>query len=76
MYKKFMLIPFIIGLVLGVVGIYFKKPDQEVVMKYPLPETADKQVYRDRNGVCYKYRVNKVDCDINENKLKPFPLAA
>ena len=31
-------------------------------------------VYKDKNGVCYKYIATKADCDKNESRLKDFPL--
>ena len=64
-----------IGLVLGIVGIYYFKPQVAVVYKYPTPENAGHVTYRDKNGVCYKYTAKAVDCDSNQAKLKTYPLA-
>ena len=44
-------------------------------MKYPTPETVDKLVYKDKNGICYKYVTKEVNCDANESRLKSFPLS-
>jgi hypothetical protein len=46
-----------------------------VVYKYPNPESSDKIIYKDKNGICYAYSPTKVDCDKNEDKLKNFPLS-
>jgi hypothetical protein len=75
MIKHIKLVPFIIGIVLGIIAVVFVKPEQTVVYKYPNPATADKTVYKDKNGICYRYRANKVDCDKNESKMKDFPLS-
>ena len=74
MFKHLRLFPFLIGAVIGVIAVFFIKPQQDIVRKYPTPETAGKSVYRDKNGVCYKYNANVVDCDKNELRLKDFPL--
>lgn len=75
MINRIKLIPLAIGLACGVVAILFIKDEKKVVYKYPNPETCSKIVYKDKNGVCYKYIANKLDCDKNEGKLKNFPLS-
>jgi hypothetical protein len=75
MLQHFRLIPFIIGLAMGIIGIYFVQPDKTVNIKYPTPDKASTAIYKDRNGICYKYEINKVNCDTNEGKMKNFPLS-
>lgn len=74
MLKHFRALPFFVGLILGIIGIYFVQPDKTVTIKYPTPELAGKSIYKDKNGICYKYETKKVDCDKNEGKMKNFPL--
>lgn len=74
MLKHIKLMPFAIGIVIGIVAIMFIKPEMNVVFKYPTPENCGKVVYKDKNGVCYKYSTKEVNCDKNESKLKDFPL--
>jgi|UniRef100_A0A6C0DW84 hypothetical protein len=74
MLKRLRIIPLIVGLVIGVIAVLFIKPQMTVVYKYPTPDTAGKVVYKDKNGVCYKYIATKADCDKNESRLKDFPL--
>lgn len=75
MLKHFSILPFICGVALGIVGIYFMKPQETIIYKYPTPENVGKLTYKDKNGVCYKYSGKEVDCDKNETKLKTYPLA-
>jgi hypothetical protein len=70
-----MLIPFIAGILIGIVAVLFVKPDQTVVRKYPNPVDKEKTIYKDKNGVCYTYSAKPMDCDKNESRLKPFPLS-
>lgn len=74
MLSHIKLFPFIIGLIVGIIAVIFIKPQQTFVYKYPTPDTAAKTLYKDRNGICYKYNAAKVDCDKNESRLKDFPL--
>jgi len=74
MFKHFMIVPFLIGIALGIAGFYFVKPQEMVVYKYPTPDNAGKVSYKDKNGVCYKYKATAVDCDKSEAKLKTYPL--
>jgi len=75
MIKHIALYPLLAGLAIGIVAILMIKPEKTVVYKYPNPETSEKAIYKDKNGVCYRYQANKVDCDKNESKLKDFPLS-
>ena len=75
MIKHFRLFPFIIGILIGIVAIIFVKPEKTVVYKYPNPEGKENIVYKDKNGICYRYKATKVDCDKNQDKLKEFPLS-
>ena len=75
MLKHIRLIPLILGIVVGIISIFFIKPQQNIVYKYPTPESAGKIIYKDNNNVCYKYIAKEVDCDKNESRLKDFPLS-
>lgn len=74
MLKHIQIIPLVIGLIIGIIAIVVAKPQMNITYKYPTPETADKIVYKDKNGICYKYKSTQVDCDKNESRLKEFPI--
>lgn len=74
MFKHFRLIPFLVGLAIGFIGIYLMKPLEKTIMKYPSPENVKNTIYRDTNGICYYYNVEKVDCDKNEGTLNEYPI--
>jgi hypothetical protein len=75
MLKHIRIIPLILGIVIGIVAVMFVKPEKNIIYKYPTPETAGKIVYKDKNGVCYKYTSKQVDCDKNVSRIKDFPLS-
>ena len=75
MIKHIRLFPLMIGIAIGIIAIVFLKPEKKVIIKYPTPVTCDTTMYKDKNGVCYKYSAKEVDCDKNEAKLKNFPLS-
>lgn len=74
MISHLRILPFIGGLIIGVIAILFIKPEKSIIYKYPTPDSAGKLVYKDKNGICYKYKANAVNCDSNESRLKDFPL--
>ena len=74
MLKHFRPIPFIAGLLLGVVMFFFYKPPPSVVYEYPHPDNVKDRVYKDANGVCYKYNARQVDCNANEATLRTYPI--
>jgi hypothetical protein len=72
----FNILTFSIGVVAGLLYIGLGgKGAHEVIYKYPHPTTVDTLVYKDPNGACYRYKVEQVDCDRNEKKLKEYPLS-
>ena len=75
LFDFFYFLPFLIGLIVGVLYIAFGgRGAHEVIYKYPHPTTVDALVYKDPNGACYRYRVQELNCDANEGKLKEYPL--
>ena len=76
MFDFFHLMPFLIGLTLGVAYIGLGgRGIHETIYKYPHPTTVDALVYKDLNGACYRYKVEQVGCDKNEGILKEYPLS-
>lgn len=76
MWNHIRIVPLILGIIVGIVGIYYVAPDKNVVIKYPSPDSVEKTTYKDKNGICYQYVVKKTDCDKNEHRMKPFPLSS
>lgn len=62
------------GIVTAIIFEFVIKPEKKVIFKYPHPKTAGETIYKDKNGVCFKYNVKEVNCDKNEARLKDFPL--
>jgi hypothetical protein len=76
LFSFFHIIPFIIGAISGIAYLAVGgRGAHEVIYKYPHPTTVDALVYRDPNGACYRYKVEEVNCDKNEKKLKEYPLS-
>ena len=74
MLHHFRLLPFIVGIVVGIFVVFYYKPSPLIVHEYPHPENVQDRVYKDNNNVCYKYDSKEVDCDKNEESLKVYPL--
>ena len=74
MIEHILILPLVCGIVLGIVGIYFIKPEATVVYKYPTPDNVGKLTYKNKNDVCYKYSGKEVSCDAKDIVLKTYPL--
>jgi len=73
-WDHFILIPFLAGLLVGFVTITFRKPDDSMrIPKWPHPSTVGKFTYRDRNGLCYTFDSEEVDCSKVKENLKDYP---
>ena len=73
-WDHFVLIPFLAGLLVGFVTITFRKPDDSMrIPKWPHPSTVGKFTYRDRNGLCYTFESEEVDCTKVKESLKDYP---
>lgn len=66
--------PMLVSFAVGIFIVYILKPSPLIILKYPNLENAGKLIYRDRNGTCFVYEANEVDCNANEKRIKPFPL--
>jgi hypothetical protein len=74
MFKKLQFVPFILGLTIGLFVVYLFPPEHETVVRYPTPAREKEDIYRDKNGVCYNFTSEEVNCDNFEDKLRDFPL--
>lgn len=66
--------PLLLGFLAGLFAVSILKPTAVTVVKYPNIENVDTTVYSDLNKTCFKYETKTVDCDKNEDKIKPYPL--
>ena len=63
---------FLISLCIGLFYTYIITPTPEIIIKYPTPFNAGKITYVDKNNVCYKYRVEKVNCPIDKSLIRNY----
>jgi hypothetical protein len=74
MLERFEFFPFIGGLLVGIGIFFFAKPETngDRVVKWPHPSNCDKTVYRDRNGLCYKFEAQIADCGAVKESLQSY----
>jgi hypothetical protein len=60
---KFNFIAFFIAFLIGISYVYLSAPKQKVIIKYPNPFNATKNIYKNENDLCYKYEVNEIECN-------------
>lgn len=74
MFDHFRVIPFLLGIFIGGIVLYFYKPTREVVKDYPHPKDAKDKIFKDPSGTCYTYTSHEVSCSANESTLKDYPI--
>ena len=76
LFDFFYCVPFTVGVVLGLGYVFMGgRGIHETIYKYPHPTTVDALIYKDPNGACYRYKVEQVSCQKNDDKLKEYPLS-
>ena len=73
-FSQIQFFPLLLGFSIGLFCIYILKPAPVVVIKYPNLDNVATTIYKDRNGTCFQYEVAQVDCDKEEDRIKPYPL--
>jgi len=58
-------VAFFVAFAVGMLIVYAIEPPVTIVPKYPNPDNAATQVYRDIAGGHYKYEVKDVECTNN-----------
>lgn len=69
---KFYYIPFVLGILVGIVLVYMYKEEKVIIYDYPKP--FDNKIYKDKNNACYQYVTKEVNCNDNEKTLKQYPI--
>ena len=66
---------FLAGIIAGIFLICTMRLKTKEIIRYPNPENVDTTIYRDKNGVCFKFKSNDVSCEDNASAIKEFPIA-
>lgn len=74
MLGHFRIIPFIAGIIVGIIIFSNYKVEPLSILQYPHPDNIHERVYKDHNNVCYSYTAQEVNCNANEATLKQYPL--
>lgn len=70
--SMFHVIPFLLGLVIGLILVYVYKEVKVVIVDFPKP--FDNKIHTDKNGMKFQYITKEVNCDENEKNLKNYPI--
>jgi hypothetical protein len=66
---------FLAGIIAGIFIICTMRLKTKEIIRYPNPENVDSTIYRDKNGVCFKFKSNDVSCEDNASAIKEFPIS-
>lgn len=68
----FYLIPFLLGISIGMILVFIYKEQKIIIIDYPKP--YDTKVYTDKNNMKYQYDTKEVNCDDHEKNLILYPI--
>ena len=71
--KRFYLLQFIFGIVVGFILLYYYNDQKIKITQYP--KINDTQEYKDSNGNTYIYETKEVPCNENEKNLEMYPVS-
>jgi len=69
---KFSFFYFIVGFFIGFVLWYIFKYSPKIIIKQPDPNNSDGLLYKDEQGVCYRYRSKNINCPNDTSNLIKF----
>ena len=67
---KFNIIAFTIGFIIGISYIYQKAPTIIEKVVFPTPYNSEKITYKNKNGDCFQYIANPIDCPEDTSLIK------
>ncbi len=67
--------PFFISLFIGLLMCYVLTPPPKIICKHPTPENLEDVYQDDKEGNCYKYEAEKVQCPNNKEDIKETPVS-
>jgi len=67
---RFNIMAFIAGFLIGLLYIYTKSQELIEKITYPTPYNAEKVIYKNKNGDCYKYVAESVECPEDKSLIK------
>jgi len=64
---------FLISFAIGIFFAYITDPEQKVIHIYPSPDNADKFIYKDSAGSCFKFAYETVSCPLDAKQMGSVP---
>ena len=53
---------------IAMIFVYMMEPEQEILIKYPMPDAET--IYKDHTDMCYQYKPETVMCPSDKSKIK------
>lgn len=73
---RFNILAFSIGFIIGICYIYQKAPEIIEQIVYPTPYNTGKITYKNKNGDCFQYIAEPIDCPDDESLIKQHTISS
>jgi hypothetical protein len=75
LFKHLNPVAFIMSFCIGILIVCVKQPPRRIVYRHPTPFNAEKEIYRDNDDGCFKYKATEVDCNnVTPESIKTHPI--
>ena len=65
---------FIFSLCIGLFFAYITSPELDTIVVYPNPDNENKLLYKDKSGMCHRFRSKEIDCPKNTLSIRKYPI--
>ena len=65
---------FIFSLSIGLFFAYITSPPLDVILVYPNPDNEDKLLYKDKSGMCHRFKSQEVKCPSDTSLIRKYPV--
>jgi len=71
---RFNTLALVAAFLVGMVIMHLHTPKPAVVVKFPSPHTAGRDLYHTSDGSCYRVKPEEVQCPVDRKNVLPQPL--
>lgn len=60
---------FLLAIFITFFVLYMTSPEPKIILKYPSVKNKVSDIYKDDNGICYRYHRNEIKCPANNSLI-------
>ena len=65
---------FVFSLCIGLFLAYITSPELDTIVVYPNPDNEDRLQYKDKSGMCHRFRSQEIEFPKNKASIRKYPI--